>query len=772
MQDGFGWRIGVRAGLLAAAMATGTAATPALAQSPAAEDEGGIADIVVTARRTEERLQDAPVSVRAFTAEEIRQRGAVNLQDLVAATPNLILDSRTNAADFRPAVRGISSPLFDPYRNRAVLGFFIDGAPVIANLQTLPLGDVERLEIIRGPQSALYGRATYAGAINFVPSRPGPELAGQAELSAATRETWRAQGSLKGPLFTEALGFRVGGSWYQYGGQHRNRYSGRIYGAEENFSATAGLDFSPSDDIEARLNYIYVGDRNGPGAYGQFPSRYKNSNCLQRAARPPIPAPRIPGVFDEIGWVCGKLDARDLVINIRDDDLGPKGPGFDQDTHIVTASMGFERGPIRVVSNTAWNWQRYEQRSNQSRVVSSVFDSPALPTGSQAIDVGTFESLSQEFRLLSTATEGLRWSLGVNFYRESFDITRLKGAQALGFPDRDEAKNIAAFGSLAYALGPVTLTAEGRMQEDQIQRRDTQQVGATGQRVLLEKVRFSRFLPRVTLEWRLAPEVNLYGSYSEGARPGATSLASDTGQPVREERTINWEAGLRSAWLDRRLIANISIFHIDWKDIFGESAREAVPGDPTTLRVFRQNQGDARIRGVELTLVARPVRLLTLEGNYAFLDAAYQPGFITREAFDLLGQDSRDFLEGNRPRYIPKHSATGSVVLADRLGGGLGWRLRGDVNYTGDRFGTELNTDRFGAQTLVNVSAALSWDRFEIEGWGRNIFNDRTILASGRFLNLDATPGQRLPASRSANFIAEGTLPRGPQWGVTARARF
>jgi iron complex outermembrane receptor protein len=747
--------------------------SPALAQPVADEPErAGIADIVVTARRTEERLQDAPVSVRAFTADEIRERGAVNLQDLIAATPNLILDSRTNAADFRPAVRGISSPLFDPYRNRAVLGFFIDGVPVIANLQTLPLGDIERLEIIRGPQSALYGRATYAGAINFVPRRPGRELAGQAELTAATRDTFRAQGSLSGPAGIEGLGFRVGGSWYQYGGQHRNIFSGRIYGAEENFSGNLGLDYAPTDELELRFNYIFVGDRNAPGAYGQFPSRYKNQNCLQRAARPPIPAPRIPGVFDEIGWVCGKLDARDLVINIRDDDLGPKGPGFDQDTHILTGSLSFERGPIRFVANTAWNWQQYEQRSNQSRVVSSVFDTPALPTGSQAIDLGTFESFSQEVRLLSTNSEGLRWSIGANYYRETFDIDRLKGAQFLAYPDRDLAKNIAGFGSLAYTVGPLTLTAEGRLQEDQIVRRDTQQVGATGQRVLREKVVFSRFLPRVTLEWRLSPDANLYASYSEGARPGATSLASDTGQPVREERTINWEAGLRSAWLERRLIANATVFQIDWKDIFGESAREAVPGDPTTLRVFRQNQGDARIRGIELTLVARPIDIVTIEGNYAYLDAGYRPGFVTREAFDLLGQDSREFLVGNRPRYIPEHSGTVSVVLADRLDSGLGWRLRGDLNHTGDRFGTELNTDRFGAQTLVNVSAAVAFDRFEIEGFGRNIFDDKTILASGRFLNLDATPGSRLPASRSANFIAEGTLPRGPQWGITARARF
>ena len=747
--------------------------SPAGAQTAGREpDQAGLADIVVTARRTEERLQDAPVSVRAFTADEIRERGAVSLQDLVAATPNLILDSRTNAADFRPAVRGISSPLFDPYRNRAVLGFFIDGVPVIANLQTMPLGDIERLEIIRGPQSALYGRATYAGAINFVPRRPGRVLSGQAELTAATRETFRAQASLSGPVGLEGLGFRVGGSWYQYGGQHRNRYSGRIYGAEENISGNVGLDLAPVEAVDLRFNYFFIADRNGPGAYGQFPSRYKNQNCLQRAARPPIPPPRIPGVFDEIGWVCGKLDARDLVINIRDDDLGPKGPGFDQDTHILTGSVSFERGPIRFVANTAWNWQQYEQRSNQSRVINSVFDTPALPTGSQAIDRGTFESFSQEVRLLSTGSDRLRWSIGANYYRETFDLERLKGAQSLAYPDRDVAKNIAGFGSLAYTAGPITLTAEGRLQEDQIVRRDSQQVGATGQRVLREKVVFSRFLPRVTLEWRLLPDVNLYGSYSEGARPGATSLASDTGRPVREERTINWEAGLRSVWLNRQLVANVTVFQIDWKDIFGESAREAVPGDPTTLRVFRQNQGDARIRGLELTLLARPVEILTVEGHYAYLDAGYRPGFVTREAFDLLGQDSRGFLVGKRPRYIPEHSGTVSVVLADRLDSGLGWRLRGDLNHTGDRFGTELNTDRFGAQTLVNVSAVLAIDRFEVEGWGRNIFNDRTILASGRFLNLDATPGARLPASRSANFIAEGTLPRGPQWGITARARF
>ncbi len=759
------------AGAAASALAAGA---PAFAQQATASSDTGVArldEVVVTARRIEERLQDAPVSVQAFTAEDIEARGAVNLRDLVRATPSLIIDSRTNSADFRPAVRGVSSYFFDPYRNRAIVGFFIDGAPVIANLTELPLGDVERVEIIRGPQSALFGRATYAGAINVVPKTPTDEGAGQLEAMAGSHETWKFAGSYAGPTgLSDTLTFRIGASAYNYGGEHRNRYSGRMYGAERNYSGNLGLRWAPDERFDLKFNYLFTRDENAPGAYGQFPFRYKQ--CLTRAAVPPLAAGRTVGVYDEIGWVCGKLEAKDLRINIRDDAFGADGPGFDQDTHIVTLGGALQMDQFEIVSNFAWNKQEYDQRSNQSRVINSIFDSPAAPTGSQARDTGLFESYFLELRANSTGSGPFKWMVGVSGYEETFDTARLQGAQALGFPDSDRAANLSFFASLAYTFfDRLTFTIEGRQQTDDIFRADSRQVGA-GQTLDVADVSFERFLPRATAEFQLTDTIGLYASYSEGARPGATALASDNGQIVREERTKNTEAGVRAEWLDGTLRTNVTLFSIEWIDIFAETAREAVFGDPTTLRVFRINQGDAEIKGLEAQVAWRPIRPLTLEANYAYTDAAFKAGFNTREAFDLLGQASRQFLIGKRPRYVPEHSGTFSAMWEDDLANGWSYRLRGDVNYTGDRFGTELNTDSFGASTIVNLSAVLNIADWSIEGWGKNVTDDDTILSSGRFLNLDATPGVRLPGARSQNFIAEGTLPRGPAYGVTVKYRF
>jgi iron complex outermembrane recepter protein len=720
--------------------------SPTFAQSTQGASDG-IAEILVTARRVEERLQDAPVSVLAFTAEEIEARGAQNIRDLVKATPSLIIDTRTNAADFRPAVRGVSSYFFDPYRNRAIVGFFIDGAPVIANLTDLPLGDVERVEVIRGPQSALFGRATYAGAINVVPKIPTDSLQGKAEAMGATRDTWKGQLSLAGPTGIEGLGFRIGGSVYNYGGEHRNIFSNRIYGSERAYSGSVGLRFEPNDSFDLRLNYVYSADRN-------------------------LATGRVVGVYDEIGWTCGELEAKDLRINIRDDAWGAKGPGYDQDTHIITAGATISASVLDIVLNTAWNKQDYEQRSNQSRVVSSVFDTAALPTGSQATDVGTFESFSQEVRAQSNTKGPFKWLFGISYYEETFDLDRLRGAQILDYPDRDRAFNYGVFGSLAYtAFEALTFTVEGRYQQDDVKRYNSRASGTT-KIFETDEVGFKRFLPRAIIEYQVNDDLRFYASYAEGARPGATRLASDNGQIVREERTKNFEFGARAEWLDGRLRTNLTAYYIDWIDIFAETAREAVQGDPTTLRVFRINQGDARIKGLEANITWRPIRQLTLDANYAYTDAAFKDGFNTREAFDLLGQASRAFLVGKRPRYVPEHAATGSVTWADEITADWSYRFRADLNYTGDRFGTELNTDRFGESKIVNVSAGLTFGNFDLEAWGKNIFDDDTILSSGRFLNLDATPGVRLAGTRSQNYIAEGTLPRGPQWGVTARYRF
>lgn len=748
---------GMRMTVLAAASTLPLSAVWGTAQ---AQESDGLSEVVVTARKTAESLQDVPISVEAFTAERLEQIGARNAFDVVALTPNFVIEQRSTRDD-RPAIRGIGNTDIDP--TKRVVSFFVDGAPVIGAISRLPLGDIERVEVLRGPQSAQFGRATFAGAINYVLKKPTDELRASIEAEVAEFSSYRAALNVSGPIQQDVLGFRFGASTSEYGGEHVNVFSGRRYGAEENRAASAGLVFTPTEDFDAQLSFVYSLDDNAPPAYGQFPFRYKQ--CLTG-----LNPGRRPG-FDSNGWVCGELEARDLVIN-QSDDAYAKGPGYRQQTRIGVAQVGWrfaEGHELRLVSSLTG--QDSDARDNQSRVPVSVFDivGGVNTRGAQAIDLWSFNLTSHELRYTSPQDRPLRFMLGASRTTEEFVVSRIQGAQLANYPDTDEYENRSIYGSVSWdATEWLTVSVEARRQKDEVQRTDTT---AGNQRRAFAG--FSSTLPRAIVEWKPVDGLMFYASYAEGERPGATELTTGiAGQPLLPEEQKTFELGARTSWLGGRVTANMSVFDTEWSKIFGLYAFFTDPNNPATLTSVRRNQGDADIRGVELQLATRPIEGLTLQLSYGLTDAAYKRGYITPESEALLGvAGAIDFIAGKQPRYIPKHSGALQVNWRAPLFDEWRYSLNSTVSYVGRRYGTELNTDYYGASTITNVSAGIERDNLSFEVFGRNVFDDDTILASGRFQYL-AFGDPRRNTLTSANYIAEGTLPRGRQWGVRARYRF
>jgi outer membrane receptor protein involved in Fe transport len=727
---------------------------------PQDQEADGLAEVTVTARKSAERLQDVPISVEAFTAERLEQIGARNVFDVVALTPNLVIEQRSTRDD-RPAIRGIGNTDIDP--TKRVVSFFVDGAPVLGAISRLPLGDIERVEVLRGPQSAQFGRATFAGAINYVLKKPTDELRASIEAEVAEFSSYRAALNVSGPIQQAVLGFRFGASVSEYGGEHINVFSGRRYGAEENRSASAGLVFTPSENFDAQVSFLYSLDDNAPPAYGQFPFRYKQ--CLTG-----LNPGRRPG-FDSNGWVCGELEARDLVIN-QSDDAYVDGPGYRQQTRIGLAQFGWrfaDGHELRLVSSLTG--QDSDARDNQSRVPVSVFDivGGVNTRGAQAIDLWSFDLDSHELRYMSPIERPWRFMLGVSRTTEEFVISRIQGAQLTNYPDTDEYENRSIYGSVAWdPTDWLTVSVEARRQKDEVLRIDTT---AGNQR--RAEVEFTSTLPRAIVEWKPRDGLMFYGSYAEGERPGATALTTGiTGQPLLPEEQKTFELGARSSWLGGRLTANVSVFDTEWSKIFGLYAFFTDPNNPATLTSVRRNQGDADIRGLELQLAARPVDGLTLQVSYGLTDAAYKRGYITPESEALLGTAGAiDFIDGNRPRYIPKHTGALQINWRAPLVDDWQYTLNSTVSYVGKRYATELNTDYYGASTIANLSAGIDRGNLSFELFGRNVFDDDTIVASGRFQYL-AFGDPRRNTLTSANYIAEGTLPRGRQWGLRARYRF
>ncbi len=296
-----------------------------------------IEEIIVTARKREESLQDIPLTVNAFTESALEDRGITSLNSLADATPGFDFAQGFGRQDFRPAIRGQST-----IQGRANAGLFIDGIIIERGPATVPLSALERVEIVKGPQSALYGRSTLAGAINYVLKKPAEELEGEFSLEAGQRGYLRAEGHVSGPL-GDAAGFALTLARYQRDGEYPNRLDANTLGTpaiddkvggEESSSAVAVFTFSPTDALRATAHAIY--ERTTDDQYAMALQPASANNCFITGARnpnrstgadgqplsqPPPPADTPEADANNVnsagyngsGYYCGRVDVGDVL---------------------------------------------------------------------------------------------------------------------------------------------------------------------------------------------------------------------------------------------------------------------------------------------------------------------------------------------------------------------------------------------------------------------------------------------------------------------------
>lgn len=235
-------------------------AKTAEAKETSAEPTQAIQSIVVTARRFGERMQDVPLSIIAMTSKDLENRGITSLTDLTQATPGLSYSTDFGRRGERPVVRGISVTRLDAPQPVSV---FIDGVYVRDGVLSLGIDDAQRIEVIKGPQSALYGRATYAGAINYVTVKPGDVLTGKINTTVATDGERSIFGAMTVPLISELLSMRVGLKHSEFGGQYTNSIDGSKLGTEKSDSAGVQFFLRATPDFDASLALNSARDRDG-----------------------------------------------------------------------------------------------------------------------------------------------------------------------------------------------------------------------------------------------------------------------------------------------------------------------------------------------------------------------------------------------------------------------------------------------------------------------------------------------------------------------------
>lgn len=564
----------------------------------AQEDVTNIDELVVTVRKTDENVQEVPIQVSLFDDTIIRSENMQTLADVARLTPSLQFDTGFWPSDTRVSIRGLFNRAGRP--SAAVLIDGIDamsesfestGGSALLNQRIL---DLERIEVARGPQSALYGRAAFSGAVNYVTKRPPNEW--QLKVSGEEGEGNRSNliANVGGPIVADKLAFNVIGSHYDLAGDYTNPNTGGNVGGGESNGLALGLNWTPTDDFSAYLNTTYSRDEFDPAAIvlvranafrilkadgtyitDQTPNPI-NDPTTTACTNPPL------GGNDSCLWLVeGKIKADGSQIDISPDPrTGEEYSGTDDRTFrtnlildwAISDTLAFRSASSYLDSNQELNLD-----TTQSLSIPAPGESfgASAGNGSNAMNEFNFKQYYQEFQLNGSAGERINWLAGINGFWEDADDRNtstfwyrdpnyylcqpnfvVNKAAPCSFEDSTpfdktlnrDTTSYSVFGLFGWQFADKwVLTLEGRYIYDKVEvSADTSDLAAdilafvpfnaaasyiyAGKPGFKDSVDDTNFVPRVSLEYLATDTVMLYGSIANGIKP-PTYNTTDLGEP-------------------------------------------------------------------------------------------------------------------------------------------------------------------------------------------------------------------------------------------------
>jgi iron complex outermembrane receptor protein len=722
----------------AAAMVGGAMPQVAFAQqAPAAASDD--ADIVVTARKREEDLQRVPLAIDAFSAKEIKDAKIERLSDLAKLAPGLNYTPLFGAQNQLPIIRGAAQTF-----GQLNVGVFLDGIYLSGKAAAdLELNDLERVEIVKGPQSALYGRNTFAGAINYITKRPSEAFEGEVEATFGEHGLFKTQASVSGPI-SDSVRVRVGGFVRSSDGWYKSAIDGGKVDFVDTYGGIVTVEYAPTDRFTATLRLSGSDEDSGqPAANVVRTNAFPNNVAGPGTTRNRLYVGEVPALGENAILVNTVRDA----VQIGD---------FGQRSQIVRGSV-----------DLSYDFQSFNARSVTSyshRTGDYTFDGdntlcqpgpcfnfgPPIAAGSSRFALSSadesFVDISQELRLTSTTEGPVDWILGAFYY--SNDTTSLnrslspvtaaaRNTFAFG-KTKNETRSVAVFGSLGYDLTErLTVNGEVRYEreEQDYAQRATNPLGTLLALNLSNTFEF--VTPRVTLDYKLSDDTLLYGTIARGAKTGGFNSASNitTAQrPYNPEYSVNYELGAKTEWLDGRARLNASAYYVDWKD---QQAACQNPGiGATTNRTYTCNAGEANVTGLELDGLFKFTKAFSVSGAYAYTNAEYTK-FLDdslNAVTDSLGQP-RTVFDGKSLPYVPEHKFTVSPNVRFPVAEGLFAFGRADFSYQSKSYVRADNLQSFGEKTVVDLRAGVESGRWRLQAFADNVFDDDTPVAAVRFFD-------------------------------------
>lgn len=664
--------------------------------------------ITVTAEKTPEDIQDVPISLTAISEQEIEDADITSLDAIARNTPNFSFFPGGSRSFSLYSVRGLSNSSF--IANRDPIDFYVDGVPYgFTAFVDVDLPDLERVEVLRGPQSVLYGRNSLAGVVNLITRKPTNEFEFSGTASYGNFNDLDLSASISGPLIEDNLFFRLSGS---YGSRDSYVRTPVLDDDEvEDYSGGTGraqLLWTPSDAWEIALNASF--DDYHEGA----------ENAILASSEPFVSEQNVAG-FNE------------LTVNAQSLRIAYTHPDF------------------RATSITA---RRYSFNS-----FGGDGDLTAADSIVRNVDEVSANIFSQELRLQSPeASERFEWLLGA-YYESSQFNSRNNGfrfgpdaatLQALPFSEgtlnffNSKVYNdiFAVFGQVSYRpIDALTLTTGLRYEStsgtlESFER--TLRIPGLPDLTVLSLSDIEQngeaLLPRFIVEYRFTPNLMAYGSISRGYRPPGANFGPDSEETAtyEAERSWNYEVGLKSSWLDDRLAVNLAIFHNPVENFQVLLSDELIGG------TFTDN-ADVSITGFELEARARPVTGLDIIAGFGFTDAEF-----TDFRNPTTGVDA----SGNQLTYAPSFSYN----LAVQYRSSMGIFGRVELQGLGETFFDDANTIKQDPYAIVNARLGYETEGFGLYLFANNLFDTEYVTQAFPFPPLGDVLTYGTPASYGVQF--------------------
>ncbi|MCB1596554.1 MAG: TonB-dependent receptor [Gammaproteobacteria bacterium] len=750
-------------------------------------------EIVVTARKYEESIQEIPIAVSAFTAQNIEQLNLKSIDDIAKFTPGFSFTSgfgRQPGSD-RPSLRGITT-VVNGVANSSAVGYFVDGIYLSGSPQATELSNLERVEIIKGPQAAQFGRGTYAGAINYITRKPSLDgLEGGATITGAEHDTQEYSGWLSGPLIDNQLAYYLSAGYDTYGGEFTNQAYGDKLGGTETKNITAKLLWTPLDGLEITLKGGM--QRTDDDHFAIYLQPRTLNNCYPRTATTPRAR----------GYYCGTAVLDENNINLATGllegaDGGMSGAEIDRDL----ASLAIEyTGPsgYTFTSTTGYIADKVNTGFDNSYA-----NYDPVPFGASAgsfyqLDEDKSETFTQELRVTTPQDARVRGTFGFYFldikawevYNRKVLSSGVSALQTIANLTTQRVQNRAVFGGIDVDINDrLTVGLEGRYSSDDVEVSNvvndgTGTIDPCAGSSSCQKT-FTSFTPRLTARYRYSDDVNLYANIARGTKPGdfnatlpndpVSGLPDESFRAVDEETMWSYEIGAKTEWLDRRLIANFAVYFNDVEDQQLTTNIEGPGGVPQSVLA---NVGKTEVWGAELETNFAITDNWTAGFIYAWTHSEIKERISTDQAdlvgnvtgFTTLSNYYNEFgdVSGKQSPRVPENQ----FALFTRYDIPFSWGsmfVGADYTFEESKYSQEHNLIETGDRNLLGARIGANWQNWQLTAWVKNLTDDDTPLDILRYIDRQASSGGALPSctasgGTAAQCVSTSTSGRG--FGLT-----